>query len=64
MTTLWQDVLYGLRILAEKPGFTAIAVIFRDPRLVVIRTTPPDIRNRSTARWYPITWPGRTQPQF
>jgi hypothetical protein len=23
MTTLWQDVLYGFRILSKKPGFTA-----------------------------------------
>jgi putative ABC transport system permease protein len=27
LTMLWQDVLYGLRILAKKSGFTAIAVI-------------------------------------
>lgn len=27
MTTLWQDILYGLRMLVNKPGFTAAAVI-------------------------------------
>jgi hypothetical protein len=27
LTTLWQDVLYGLRMLGKKPGFTAIAVV-------------------------------------
>jgi MacB-like periplasmic core domain len=25
MTTVWQDVLYGFRMLLKKPGFTAIA---------------------------------------
>jgi putative ABC transport system permease protein len=27
MTTLWQDVVYGFRMLMKKPGFTAIAAL-------------------------------------
>ena len=27
MTTLWQDVVYGFRMLLKKPGFTAIAAL-------------------------------------
>ena len=27
MTTFWQDILYGLRVLLKKPGFTVVAAL-------------------------------------
>ncbi len=27
MTTLWQDICYGLRMLVKNPGFTLVAII-------------------------------------
>ncbi len=27
MTSFWQDVRYGLRVLGKNPGFTAIAIV-------------------------------------
>src|ERR1700730_8914330 len=27
MTTLWQDILYGFRLLVKKPGFTVVAAL-------------------------------------
>src|SRR5437899_3878622 len=27
MTSFWQDVRYGLRVLGKNPGFTAVAVL-------------------------------------
>ncbi|MEN6426942.1 MAG: ABC transporter permease [Phycisphaerales bacterium] len=68
MTTLWQDVRYGLRMLAKSPGFTAVVVVilgvgigvntavFSVVNAVMLRPLPYKAAHRLVCVWEHSQW--------
>ncbi|MEN6426952.1 MAG: ABC transporter permease [Phycisphaerales bacterium] len=68
MTTLWQDITYGLRMLAKSPGFTTVVVailalgigantaVFSVVNAVVLKSLPYKDADRIVCLWEQTKW--------